>query len=34
MEVEEAMKGGVPGIKKYWEDKLEFQLKELVFLVR
>ena len=34
LEVEEAMKGGVKGVKAYWTNKLEMQLKELVILVR
>jgi len=34
LEVEAAMKGGVKGIREYWERVLEHQLKELVFLVR
>jgi dynein heavy chain len=34
LEVEEAMKDGYQGVKKYWETKLEAQLKELVVLVR
>ena len=34
LEVEEAMKNGVKAVKAYWTNKLEFQLKELVMLVR
>jgi dynein heavy chain len=32
--VEEAMKEGTPGVKKYWNEVLNAQLKDLVVLVR